>query len=66
MGVMDWYNKKIKKLNYWDIATLKIACLLIGIVIGAYIPGFVQQYFWISIVIIVLLMIKLIYQVFKK
>ncbi|MFH0867919.1 MAG: hypothetical protein V1831_01280 [Candidatus Woesearchaeota archaeon] len=66
MAIMNWYNKKLKKLNIWDIGALKTYCLLTGIVIGAYIPGFVNQYFWILIAIIAVLMVKLMYKVFKK
>ena len=63
---MDWYNKRIKKLDVWDIAALKTACLLIGVVIGSYFPEFVMQNLLIIIVVIVLLMIKLMFKVFKK
>lgn len=63
---MDWYNEKIKKLNVWDIGALKVYVLLIGMIIGAYFPGFVMQYLWIIVAIIVLLMLKLLYKVFKK
>ena len=66
MGIMDWYNGKIKKLNVWDIGALKVYCLLIGVVIGAYFPEFVMQHLWTIIAVIVLLMIKLLYKVFKK
>ena len=66
MTIMDWYNQRLKNLDVWDIAALKTYCLLIGVVIGAYIPGFVQTYFWILIAIIVLLMIKLLYKIFGK
>jgi uncharacterized membrane protein len=66
MSIMDWYDKQIKKLNYWDIASVKTASFLIGIIVGAYYPGFVMQYLWVIIIIAVLLMIKLLYKVFKK
>lgn len=66
MGIMDWYNEKLKNLNVWDIAALKTYCLLIGIVIGAYFPEFVIKYLWTIIAIIVLLIIKLMFKVFKK
>lgn len=66
MTIMDWYNEKLKNLNVWDIAAVKTYCLLIGIVIGAYFPEFVIQYLWIIIAVIVVLMIKLLYKIFKK
>ena len=66
MGIMDLYDKKIKSLNVWDIGALKVYVLLIGMIIGAYFPGFVMQYLWIIVAIIVLLMLILMYKVFKK
>ena len=66
MGIMDWYNGKIKNLNVWDIGALKVCMLLIGMIIGAYAVGFVKSYLWTIIAIIVLLMIKLMLKVFKK
>ena len=66
MGIIDWYNGKIKNLDVWDMAALKTYCLLIGVVIGAYISDFTKQYLWIIIAVIVLLMIKLLYKVFKR
>ncbi len=66
MGIMDWYNEKLKKLDVWDIAALKVYVLLIGMIIGAYFPEWVMQNLLIIIVVIVLLMIKLLFKVFKK
>lgn len=66
MGIMDWYNKKLKNLNVWDIGALKIYVLLFGMIIGAYFPEWVMQNLLIIVAVIVLLMIKLLYKVFKK
>jgi hypothetical protein len=66
MGIMDWYNKQLKKLNVWDIGAVKTVSFLFGIIIGAYFPGFVMQYLWIIIAVIVLLTIKLMLKMFKK
>lgn len=66
MGIMDWYNNKIKKLNVWDIGALKVYVLLFGMIIGAYFPEFVMQNLLIIIIVIALLIIKLIWKVFKK
>ena len=66
MGLFGWYNKKVKTLNMWDIGAIKTYCLLLGIVIGAYIADFVKQYLWVFLVVIVLLIIPLMLKVFKK
>lgn len=66
MGIIDWYNGKIKNLDVWDIAAIKTYALLFGLVIGAYTSDFVKQYLLIIIVLIALLLIKILYKVFKK
>lgn len=66
MGLMKWAEKKMKNLNVWDISILKTYCLLIGMVIGAYVAGFVKQYLWYFLIVIVILMIRLLTKFFKK
>lgn len=66
MGIIEWYNKKIKRLNILDIAAIKAYSLLIGMVIGAYVSGFVQTYLPFFITIIIVLIIELMYKVFKR
>ena len=66
MCFFGWYDKQIKKLHYWDIAAIKTASFLIGIIVGAYYPDFVMQYLWIIIALIVLLSLKLMYKMLKK
>ena len=66
MQFSKWYNNRIKKMNVWDIGALKMCCLLVGMILGAYVAGFVKQYLWVFIVLIVLLCIKLLYKIFKK
>ena len=66
MGLTKWMESKTKNFGIWDFSVLKTYCLLIGMVIGAYVAGFVQQYLWWFIGVIVILMIKLLTKLFKK
>lgn len=66
MGLFQWAEKKVEKLNIWDIGILKVYVLLIGMVIGAYVANFVQMYVWYFIAVIVVLMIVLLRKFFSK
>ena len=66
MGLINWANEKVKKLDFWDVGCIKWTSILFGLIIGAYIANFVKQYLWVFIVLAVLLAIKPIYKFFKK
>ena len=44
--LMKWAEKCVKKMTIWDVSLLKIYVILIGIIIGAFIPLFVKEYIW--------------------
>jgi len=66
MGLINWMNEKIKRMNVLDMGCIKWASLLLGAIIGAYIAGFVKQYLWVFVVLTIVLVIRPIYTIFKK
>ncbi len=46
MSLIQWAEERTKALGIWDIGVLKIYCVLFGIIVGAYISGFVRQHVW--------------------
>lgn len=58
------------KTKIWlplDIAFLKWASILFGMILGAYLSSFVKQYLWIFILLIIAFSIRIIYSYcFKK
>lgn len=66
MGLLAWKKKMLKKLTIWDMSLVKLYCLLIGIIIGAYIPAFVQQYVIYFASAVVVLLAVLLYRIFSK
>ena len=64
--LMKWSEKKLKKFDMWDISVLKTYCMLIGIVIGAYISDFVKKYVWVFVIVILVLMTRLLKKMFCK
>ncbi len=55
MGLIRWAEAKTKALNIWDIGILKIYCVLLGVIVGAYVSSFVQEYVaWFVLAVIVL------------
>lgn len=43
---MKWAKKVVKKMTIWDMSLLKTCMVVIGIIIGAYISGFVKANIW--------------------
>ncbi len=66
MGLIKWMDKQTKNFTIWDFSVLKTYAFLIGMVLGAYVAGFVQQYVWYFVAVIIILMIRLLYLMFKK
>lgn len=66
MKVMKYADKKIKSMNAWHIACLKIYCAIFGVVLGAYISEFVKEYLVIFIVAFGVFLLPLLYKMFKK
>lgn len=66
MSPMLWSEEKIKKMTIGDFAFLKIALVLLGIIVGSFIPMFVQQYLWVFILVLVAMYLLLLYRIFKK
>lgn len=62
---INWYNKKLKKLNIWDVALIKISVGMFALVLGAYFAKDILQYWYVFIIIMVLAMIKLYSKVLK-
>ncbi|MFC1683097.1 hypothetical protein ACFL0G_02670 [Candidatus Zixiibacteriota bacterium] len=51
---------------FWEIAILKLYCVVVGVIIGAYIGSAVREYLWIFVLVAVILAIKLCYFYFIK
>lgn len=66
MGLYSWWDSQMHKMNVWDIAAIKWAAFFAGLMIGAYIKGFVADYFWLIFVIFWLLVLKICLKLFGK
>ena len=65
MGLMSWIDKKSGKLSAWDIAFVKLGAIIFGLIIGAYFPVLIKQYFILLIVLFILFSTKPLYAAFK-
>lgn len=57
------------KTKIWlplDIALLKWACILFGMILGAYLDSFVKQYLWIFIVLTIVFAVRPLYAYWIK
>ena len=66
MGLIERRIEKGKQLGLWDWILVKLALIIIGIIIGAYISDFVKTYLWYLIAIVVILLIIIEYRLSKK
>ena len=53
---MKLFMKKV--WNWWDIGLLKWCCILLGIIVGAYIADIVKGNVWLLLVVAILFMIR--------
>ena len=46
MGVIQWAETRTNTLTIWDTGLLKSYCVLLGMIVGAYLSPFVTQNVW--------------------
>ena len=44
VAFLEWADQKVKTRTIWDIGVLKIFCVIVGMIIGAYYAEFVICY----------------------
>lgn len=66
MTLFSWMEERIHRFGIWDFAVLKTALVIVGMMIGAYIPAFVKDNLTIFIVVFVLLYAHLLFRIFRK
>jgi len=64
MGIIAWADQKVKAQTIWDIQILKIVCLLVGMILGAYLSVFVFRFMGWFIGVSLLLLIVLVVRFF--
>jgi len=55
-----------KKYSVIDIGLIKWSCILFGMVLGAYLSGFILNYVWLFVIVAVILAIKPLVSYFKE
>lgn len=46
MGYLSWANRKVKRLDVWQVGALKVCCILLGMIAGSLVPDFVRMNLW--------------------
>ncbi len=62
----EWMTKKIRRLTVWDFSIVKIVLILIGMMIGSFIPVFIQTNIWYFFGVALIGYIYLMYIMFKE
>jgi len=61
-----YFDKKVGKTTVWDMALYKNVFILLGLIVGAYISGFVKQYIWYFVGVLVVGYVVAVFRFFKK
>ena len=64
--MISWAEKKIKKMTFWDMTLTKFTAMFFGLIIGAYISGFVRQHIWLFLILFIAGYITAAYRFFVK
>ena len=46
MSILEWAEQRTGAMTIWDVGVLKIYCVLFGVIVGAFISGFVKENLW--------------------
>ncbi len=57
-------DKRVKKLDLFDIGMIKWTTLLVGLVVGAYLTDYIKPYWWVFILVAMVLAIRPMYRYF--
>jgi hypothetical protein len=66
MGFVGYWEKKIKKMGFLDVALLKMCLFVIGMIVGAYFSSFVIEQILIFAAVFVLTYLLLMYRLLKR
>jgi uncharacterized membrane protein YoaK (UPF0700 family) len=64
--MLNYFSEKIKRFRLGDFSVLKTCCLVIGMILGAYVSNFVKENLYVFIMIAVVTMLWLVVRIFKK
>jgi uncharacterized membrane protein YdbT with pleckstrin-like domain len=66
MSFRTWADSKVKKLNWADVALVKLSCIAFGIMLAALIPSLIEINIWWIVAVVILLAIKPTYKAYRK
>ncbi len=66
MSFKSFFNAKVKKLNWLDLALIKWSCIAFGIILASLIPVLTEISVWYFVVIAILLAIRPLYRAYIK
>ena len=62
---MEFFKKKMKKMDVWDISMVKLGAMSFGLFLGAYVP-MLSEYMYIWLGLAILFAIRPFYRVYMK
>ncbi|MBT8397717.1 MAG: hypothetical protein HKO65_05850 [Gemmatimonadetes bacterium] len=46
MDLFEWAESRTNAMTIWDIGALKVYCVMLGMIVGAYMSGFIREHLW--------------------
>ena len=66
MSLFKWVDSFVKRTTVFDIGILKLLMFVTGMIFGAYYATFVLNYMWYFYIAFFVLLIVMLFRVFKK
>ncbi len=66
MSLFKYIDLKVKATTVWDIGILKLLVVVGGMIFGAYYSEFVLKYMWYFYISFIVLLVLMLYRMFKK
>jgi len=66
MNIISWGNEKIKRLNVYDVGLIKVACIFIGMITGAFFVKTVKKAWPVFAAMAVLTSIPVLFKIFSN
>ena len=65
MGLISFFNERIKRLGFWDIKQLQIAAMGLALFVGSYWPEIVKDYRWFWLIVFIIALLKPLFLILK-
>ncbi|MBN1445705.1 MAG: hypothetical protein JW957_06325 [Candidatus Omnitrophica bacterium] len=66
MNILKLGEEKIRKMTVWDMALVKLICVFLGLILGAYAAAFIKENILLFVILFIIGYITAIYRVLVR